>query len=105
MADHIHCVCQLNPEPSVAKVVQDVKSYSSGWVKRRFRTQDFAWQKGYGPFSVSPSKLQDTIDYVRNQKEHHKTRSFAEEYAGFLRLHGIEFDPVTLFEDAPGADH
>jgi putative transposase len=98
MEDHVHCVCQLRTSPSVAKVVKDAKSYSTGWIKRRFGLSRFAWQEGYGPFTVSASQLQSVIDYVRNQKEHHRTKSFEEEYIDFLRKHGLEIDPESLFD-------
>ena len=59
--------------------------------------QSFAWQDGYGAFSISMSLIEKTIAYINNQKEHHKTSSFEEEYIAFLEKYGIEFDKKYVF--------
>lgn len=101
MEDHVHVVLQLRTKPAVADIMEHAKAYASGWIKRRFGIKDFAWQEGYGVFTISPSQLNGAIRYVENQKEKHKKISFEEEYKWFLEKHGIEFDPEKLFDDGP----
>jgi putative transposase len=93
VADHVHILCSLSRSVPVSKFVQEIKANSSKWLRRLdSRFQQFAWQSGYGAFSVSKSN-QDTVKtYVRSQKEHHRQKSFQEEYLSFLKKHEIEFD-------------
>ena len=75
------------------------KSLSSGWVHKSFpQMQGFAWQAGYGAFSVSPSKAAQVICYIDNQAEHHKRRTFKEEFLAFLARHGVGYDPEHVFD-------
>lgn len=89
---------QLRPKPDVSRVIQDVKAYSSGWFKTRFGLPGFAWQEGYGAFTVSPSLLDSVVHYVECQKEHHAKHTFEAEYLAFLRAHQVEFDENTVFD-------
>jgi hypothetical protein len=76
-----------------------VKGDSSLWIHQQFKElQHFAWQKGYGAFSVSRSAVPDVIDYIKNQREHHKKQTFEEEYISLLDRHGIEYDPQYVFD-------
>ena len=78
---------------SIAKAAQLIKGGSSKWVGVNFpELNAFAWQEGYGAFSVSVSHIEDTIAYIETQAEHHRTRTFEEEYLAFLKKHGIEYD-------------
>ncbi|MFC1731541.1 IS200/IS605 family transposase [candidate division KSB1 bacterium] len=91
--DHVHLLISLPSELSVAKAIQLIKGGSSKWVHDTFpQYKDFEWQEGYGAYSVSISHIERTIAYIRNQKEHHKTQVFKDEYGTFLRKHGIPFD-------------
>jgi putative transposase len=90
MADHAHLLFHLPPAISLAKAVSSLKANSSGWLNEQ-RTK-FAWQEGYGAFSVSASNLAVVAKYVRNQQEHHKKISYEDEFLTLLRKHGIEFD-------------
>ena len=93
VADHLHIVTTLPRSLSQAAMVEAVKKTSSKWIKgldSKYRR--FYWQRGYGAFSVSPSHLDVVLEYVKSQEEHHRTRSFQEEYRDFLRKHGVEFD-------------
>jgi putative transposase len=80
----------------LSKAVVVLKANSSRWMNDLQRR--FAWQKGYGAFSVSQSNTRRGADYIRNQEQHHRKRSFEEEYLGLLRKHGIQFDPDNIFE-------
>ena len=98
MPDHLHMVVRTRPDLSVAELVRLVKANSSKWVNERPDSIGrFAWQEGYGAFSVSSSQLAGVCEYVRNQAEHHRTRTFQEEYVEFLRRHEIEFDETYLW--------
>jgi putative transposase len=75
-------------------LLRAIKAGSSGWINKRSR---FAWQEGYGAFSVSESSAKTVHRYIQNQKEHHRKRSFEEEWTSLLEHHGIEFDPAKPF--------
>jgi len=99
MPDHIHVYASLPSTISLAEAANAMKANSSRWVHENFPTkQDFAWQHGYGAFSVSASADEQVRQYILNQKEHHRTRSFKEEYLAFLVKHEIEFDERYVFE-------
>ena len=99
--DHVHILARLSPTQAVADVIRDVKANSSKWIneQREIVKQTFEWQKGYGAFTVSYSQIPMVEDYVRRQKQHHRTKSFQEEYIEFLTRHGLEFRLEYLFED------
>jgi REP element-mobilizing transposase RayT len=98
--DHVHILARLSPTLAVADVVRDIKASSSKWMSEQPEpTQTSEWQKGYGAFTVSHSQIPTVEEYIRNQEEHHRTRSFQEEYIEFLERHGIEFRLEYLFED------
>jgi putative transposase len=99
MPDHVHLVIRIGPDLSVSEIVRLVKANSSKWVNERFAGAGrFAWQRGYGAFTVSFSQLDATRRYVRDQEEHHRTRTFQEEFVEFLKRHGIEFDERHLWD-------
>jgi len=99
MPDHTHLLTGLKPTMSISDLMRDVKASSSGfineknWVKGKFQ-----WQDGYGAFSYSRSHLDPVIKYILNQPQHHKKRSFREEYIGFLKKFNVEYDERYLFE-------
>ncbi|HEV2842991.1 MAG TPA: IS200/IS605 family transposase [Chthoniobacterales bacterium] len=99
VADHLHIVTSLPRTLSQAEMVETVKKTSSKWIKRLdTKYREFYWQRGYGAFSVSPSQLKAVLEYVAKQAEHHRTRSFQEEYRGFLRKYGVEFDERYVWD-------
>ena len=98
--NHVHILTSLPKIMSLTNFVRDIKANSSKWIKQLdIQYAQFAWQDGYGAFSVSPSLIDKTTQYIRGQEEHHKTRSFREEYRLFLDAYGIEYDERYAFSD------
>ena len=97
MPDHVHLVLRIKPDSSVSEIVRLVKANSSKWVNEQpGQSGRFAWQSGYGAFSVSLSRLSAVRDYVRTQEDHHRTKTFQEEFVEFLNRHEIAFDKHHL---------
>jgi REP element-mobilizing transposase RayT len=95
--DHVHVLLSLPATLTSSKALQLLKGNSSKWVHETFPAQgDFAWQEGYGAFSIGVSGVDGTIAYIQNQEEHHRTRTFQEEFITFLKRHGMEYDEATL---------
>jgi REP element-mobilizing transposase RayT len=90
----------MHPQLSVSDLAKIVKSKSSKWInERRINRPRFNWQSGYGAFAYHRSKLNAVIDYILNQYEHHRVKTFREEYIEFLKSAGIDFDERYLFTD------
>jgi len=99
IADHVHLLVSIPTTLSIAKAIQLIKGGASAWIHETFpEMQDFAWQEGYGAFSVGVSQLAETIAYIENQEEHHRHKSFQEEYLAFLKRHEITYDEKYLWE-------
>ena len=99
VADHVHVLLSLPASMAVAKAVQLIKGGSSHWLKDAFpQLATFAWQDGYGAFTVSHSQLDAVRAYICGQGEHHRTRTFAEEYRAFLERHEVAFDERFLLD-------
>ncbi len=97
--DHAHVLVSLPATISIAKAIQLIKGGSSKWIHDTFPSlKNFAWQIGYGVFSVSVSRINQTIKYIKDQKEHHRRKAFEEEYLAFLEKHGIQYDEKYLWE-------
>ncbi len=97
-ANHAHLLLMIPARIAVAKAVQLIKGGSSKWIHETFPLQRFfAWQDGYGAFSVSLSLAPKVIEYIDNQAEHHRMRSFEEEFVAFLKRHNIAYDPRHVF--------
>jgi len=97
--EHVHVLLSLPGTISIAKGVQLIKGGSSKWIHVTFPAlQNFAWQVGYGAFSVSISRVNETVSYIKNQKEHHRQKTFQEEYLAFLQRHGIEYYEKYIWE-------
>jgi REP element-mobilizing transposase RayT len=92
MEDHVHLLVGLKSSHRVDYFVRDLKAASSAWVHDAIGKGTFAWQKGYGVFSVSPTNIDTVKRYVLNQEQHHKRRTFQSEYLELLKASGIEFD-------------
>jgi REP element-mobilizing transposase RayT len=100
--DHVHALLSIPGMTSFAKAVQLIKGGSSKWINDTFpRQHKFEWQEGYGAFSVSVSQVPRTISYINNQKEHHRRKSFQEEFLELLNKHGIEYDQRYVFSYPP----
>jgi len=98
-ADHVHILASLAAKHSISDLMRELKSDSSGWVHEHFPNQRaFAWQIGYGAFSVSHSNLAEVEKYIANQEEHHKRLSFEEEFVAFLKKHELPFEEKYLWE-------
>ena len=93
MSDHIHVLIKLRASASLSHMVQLIKSGSSKWVHDHIRQPAFAWQTGYGAFTLSESLCPKVRQYVQEQKEHHLRYSFEDEYQLLLKKHGIAFEP------------
>jgi REP element-mobilizing transposase RayT len=99
VADHVHLLVTLGKEVSVSELVRVVKCNSSGWVHTTFPVHgDFAWQNGYGAFSVSRSHRVQLTNYIATQAEHHKTLSFQDEFRELLRRHELEWDEEHVWD-------
>ena len=95
--DHVHALLVIPPALPLAKAVQAIKGCSSKWLNDTGAAgPDFAWQEGYGAFSVSASQTDDVVAYIENQKAHHANRNYEEEFVELLRRHGIAFDPAHV---------
>ena len=93
VADHVHLLLGLPPSIALARAIQLVKGGSSAWIHQSFpELRNFAWQQGYGAFSVGISQVPETINYIEQQVEHHRTRTFQEEYLSFLKRYYPQFD-------------
>ena len=96
-ADHVHVLLSLPATMSVAKAMQLLKGNSSKWIHETFPAlRTFAWRQGYGAFSIGVSGIEETCAYIRNQDEHHRTRTFREEVIMFLQRHGLAIDDGML---------
>ncbi len=91
--DHLHALLSLPPAMATAKAMQVIKACSSKWIRQRRRCPaDFAWQEGYGAFTIGKSQVDATIAYINDQEKHHRVRSFQEEFLLLLRKHEIAYD-------------
>jgi putative transposase len=99
MPDHVHILLSLPSTLSIAKALQFIKGGSSKWVHDTFPEHRlFGWQVKYGAFGVSVSLLDKTIEYIKNQEEHHRKVTFQEEFLAFLKRHRVAYDPRYLWE-------
>ena len=98
--NHVHILFVLSKNVALAKIMEEIKRHSSRWIKTKGNYySQFAWQGGYGGFSVSPSLHDKTKEYIRNQEVHHRKKVFKEEYLMFLKEYGIEYDERYLWKD------
>jgi len=99
--DHVHLLCRMSKNIPLSKMIEDVKRHSSRWIKGldTLHYRHFAWQSGYALFSVSSSLVDKTRRYIANQEEHHRRRTFQEEYMAFLKAYDISFDERYLWND------
>ena len=99
MPDHIHVFVGLRPAMSVSDLARDIKNNSSNFInKNKWVKGKFSWQEGYGVFSYAHSQVESVYKYILNQEEHHKKKSFREEYIDFLQKFNVEFNEKYLYD-------
>ena len=97
--DHVHMLISLPPATSISDAVRFIKSNSSGWIHEKWPCRrSFAWQLGYGAFSVSKSSVHEVIQYIHDQEEHHRKVTFQQELVAFLKKHEIDYDPRYIWD-------
>ena len=97
--DHVHILFQLGRTASISEVVEEVKKHSSRWLKPRdVVLAQFAWQAGYGAFSVSQKDLPSVVRYIADQEEHHRKATFQEEFLAILVEHNVEYDERYVWD-------
>ena len=97
--DHVHILCALSKKIAMMKLLQEVKSNSSGWMKTRGKEfEEFFWQDGYGAFSVGYKDLDKVTDYISNQKEHHQKMGFQEEFRVALKKNNIQYNELYVWD-------
>ncbi len=97
--DHIHILCLLSKKVTLIKLLEEIKTNSSKWMKARDESlNNFYWQNGYGAFSVNPGEIDKVIAYIVNQHEHHKKITFKDEYRAFLKKYKVEYDEKYVWE-------
>jgi putative transposase len=94
--NHVHILLSLPATLPLAKAMHLVKGASSLWMNETFKTE-FAWQEGYGAFTPGVSQKNDTIAYIQSQAEHHRKRTYEEEFLAFLKKNGVEYDPKQVW--------
>ena len=98
MPDHVHILFGMRPNQSLADLMKHVKGDSSEWINKRGFVRHFKWQEGYGAFSYSKSDLPNVIRYIENQEQHHRKKSFLEEYLALLEEFEVEFNEQYIFK-------
>jgi putative transposase len=98
-ADHVHMLLQLGADQNVADCLRVAKTNSSRWLHEKWpERRSFAWQRGYGAFTVSASNADTVLRYIAGQEEHHRKISYEDEFLSLLRKHGVSFDPKHIFD-------
>ena len=97
--DHVHILCMLSKKIALMKLLEEMKSHSSKWMKTKgIMFKNFYWQNGYGAFSVNPAQVDRVIAYIENQKEHHKKKTFQNEYKAFLTRYQVEYNERYIWD-------
>ena len=97
--DHVHILCMLSKKIALMKLLEELKSHSSKWMKTKgIMFKNFYWQNGYGAFSVNPAQVDRVIAYIENQKEHHKKKTFQNEYKAFLTRYQVEYNERYIWD-------
>jgi REP element-mobilizing transposase RayT len=99
VADHVHVFAGIKPAMNISDLVRDIKNNSSNFInENKFLRGKFSWQEGYGSFSYSHSQLDNVYQYIMSQEDHHRKKTFKEEYLDFLQRFEIEYDEKYLFD-------
>ena len=97
--NHVHILCMLSRKITQMKLLEEVKKQSSKWIKTKGSAySDFYWQNGYGIFSVNPKEIDVVINYIKSQHEHHRKKSFKDEFIAFLNNYHIEYDERYIWD-------
>jgi putative transposase len=97
--DHVHILFLLSKKIALMNLIEKVKSNSSKWIKTKsIEFENFYWQNGYGAFSVNPTEIETVKSYIINQEEHHKKKTFQEEFRAFLKKYNIEYDEKYVWD-------
>jgi putative transposase len=97
--DHIHILCMLSKKITLIKLMEELKSHSSKWIKTKGEDfKNFYWQDGYGAFSVNATEIDVVVSYIANQKEHHSKKTFQDEYKAFLKKYQVEYDERYVWD-------
>ena len=100
MPDHLHLFIGYSPHQLISNLLKDVKGYSSKWInKKRFVRGKFTWQEGYGVFSYSKSHINAVVKYIEDQEQHHRRKTFREEYIQLLNQFTVNYDKRYLLKD------
>ena len=100
MPNHIHLLIGTKPNCNLSDLIRDIKSNSSKWInEKQFTNGKFEWQTGFGAFSIGQSQLPKIINYIKKQEEHHRTKTFKEEYINFLNAYDIDYKTEYIFND------
>ena len=96
--NHVHILARLRQDKTLSDVLRSIKAHSSKWIHETFATHEgFAWQSGYGAFTVSQSQMERVRSYIEDQETHHRRTTFEEEFVSLLRTNHIAFDPEYLW--------
>ena len=99
MPDHIHILCNMQPDFNISDLVRDIKSYSTKFINsKNWLHRKFYWQRGFGVFSYSRSQVDSVIHYIKNQEKHHIKKSFRKEYLFFLKKFEVVYDNKYVFD-------
>ncbi|MCP4402822.1 MAG: IS200/IS605 family transposase [bacterium] len=97
--DHVHILCMLSKKIALIKLLEEVKSHSSKWIKTKDKAlRNFYWQDGYGAFSVNPTEVEVVVKYISGQKDHHARWTFQQEYRAFLNKYHVEYDERYVWD-------
>lgn len=99
MPDHLHIFIGMKPDEALSDLVRDVKRDSTNFVNEEIKPRSrFGWQEGFGAFSYSRSAIDTVVKYILNQEEHHRRKTFREEYESFLKEFAVDYDARYVFE-------
>ena len=97
--NHVHLLCLLSRKVAQMKLLEEIKKQSSKWIKTKGQAySNFYWQDGYGIFSINPTETDKVIDYIQLQQEHHKHKSFQDEFIAFLKKYQVEYDERYIWD-------
>ena len=97
--NHVHLLCLLSRNVAQMKLLEEIKKQSSKWIKTKGQAySNFYWQDGYGIFSINPTETDKVIDYIQLQQEHHKHKSFQDEFIAFLKKYQVEYDERYIWD-------